>query len=62
MNDGRLQNFEVAIAMLRREVNIWDPIGLLDCGAPDDEYECIMGDLFSLLKAGATPDRIADYL
>ncbi len=47
---------------LRDTVNEWDPIGLIAMGAPQDEYECMVGPLMRMLEAGSGPEEIADYL
>jgi hypothetical protein len=41
----------------------WDPIGVMD--QPDwsrDEYDCLVGQLLTMLQSGATNDAIAAYL
>lgn len=47
---------------LRGAVNNWDPVGLLELGAPEDEYECLVGPLMHMLDNGSSPEEIADYL
>ncbi len=49
-------------AELRTLVNEWDPIGLIEAGAPVDEYECIVGPLLRQLEEGTTERQIAEYL
>ena len=47
---------------LRETVNNWDPVGLIELGAPEDEYECLVGQLMSLLELDTQPTGIADFL
>lgn len=47
---------------LRDAVNDWDPVGLIEIGAPEDEYECLVGPLMRMLEAGCSREEIADYL
>jgi hypothetical protein len=41
---------------------IWDPIGV--SGAPEarDEYQSYLPQVFALVRAGAAPGKIAEYL
>lgn len=32
-------------AELRALVNEWDPIGLIEAGAPEDEFDCLVGPI-----------------
>ena len=43
-------------------VNGWDPAGLLEAGAPRDEYDWILDPLLGLLSRGATTEEIAQFL
>ncbi len=43
-------------------VNGWDPIGLLEAGAPRDEYDCVIDKLLGLLSRKTTKEEIADFL
>jgi hypothetical protein len=43
-------------------MNVWDPIGVRDEPNAQDEYDCCLGSLFTLLTTGATDDQIAEYL
>jgi hypothetical protein len=47
---------------LRDLVNAWDPVGLIAAGAPEDEYECIVGPVLRLLERDAAHAAIVDYL
>ncbi len=41
---------------------LWDPIGVASIPGARDEYDAYLPQVFSLLKAGAGADEIADYL
>jgi hypothetical protein len=43
-------------------MNVWDPIGVKDEPNAQDEYDCCLGSLFTLLTTSATDDQIAEYL
>jgi len=43
-------------------MNVWDPIGVKDEPNAQDEYDCSLGSLFTLLTTNATDDQIAEYL
>ena len=49
-----------------RELNAliceWDPMGVIGSPAPRDEYECLVGPLFTLLQARANEVEIEGYL
>jgi hypothetical protein len=47
---------------LRLLVNEWDPVGLIDLGAPGDEYDCLLGPVLTALVAGPSVDEIANVL
>lgn len=47
---------------LRDAVNDWDPIGLIELGAPKDEYECLVGPLMRMLENENSPTEIGNYL
>lgn len=53
LSDRRLMS-EV-LTRLRR----WDPVGLEAMGAPEDEYECLVGPITSALRRGATASDLA---
>ncbi|MBW4461545.1 MAG: hypothetical protein KME47_15100 [Nodosilinea sp. WJT8-NPBG4] len=40
---------------------LWDPIGVAGMPGARDEYDAYLPQVFSLLKAGARADEIADY-
>lgn len=43
-------------------VNGWDPVGLLESGAPRDKYDYLVDDLLGLLSSNATHDEIVSFL
>jgi len=54
---------------VRRVLNdVWDPIGVFHRDLPDgltwpeDEYDCCVGPIVSMLTTGATDDEINEYL
>ena len=50
-----------AIERVLREV--WDPIGILDLGGPEDEYDGYAGPIYSMLfSKGASADALASHL
>ena len=40
----------------------WDPIGVRDEPAAQDEYDAYVGGVYRLLASGATAEEIADHL
>ena len=49
-------------AELRDLINEWDPIGLIDEGAPEDEYDCLVGPVLRHLEARTPVHEIAAFL
>jgi len=49
-------------AELRALVNKWDPIGLIEAGAPEDEYECIVGPLMRMLEDRSSQAAMSSFL
>lgn len=43
-------------------LQVWDPIGVKDEPNAQDEYDCCIGPLFSLLTQHKTDDAIIKYL
>ncbi|MFD0675256.1 hypothetical protein [Cohnella sp. GCM10027633] len=43
-------------------VNQWDPIGLIDGGAPKDEYDCISVQLIEFLIQGKKNNEIYEFI
>jgi hypothetical protein len=47
---------------LRQLLNDWDPIGVRDISAHDDEYDCLLGPLMTMLAAGGDVPEVTAYL
>lgn len=47
--------------MLTKLVNEWDPIGLIEIGAPEDEYDCIVPQILTFLRKGMRYDDLLDF-
>ena len=47
---------------LRDLVNAWDPVGLIADGAPEDEYDCVVGPTLRRLESRESSQAIADFL
>ena len=47
---------------LRRMLNEWDFIGVMEFYAGDDEYDCLLGPLLAKLADGANADDVARFL
>jgi hypothetical protein len=43
-------------------LDVWDPIGIKDEPNAQDEYDSYLGEIFTLLSAGATGEQLADRL
>jgi len=43
-------------------MDVWDPIGVRDMGAPRDEYDAYIAAVYGLLTGGASDDEIAAEL
>jgi hypothetical protein len=43
-------------------LNVWDPAGLLQAGAPRNEYDSIVDELLGLLSRRAGKEEIAAFL
>lgn len=50
------------VLALRALLNSWDPIGVIEHGAPLDEYDCMIAPMLDRLEAGADADEIARFL
>lgn len=44
--------------LVKNLINKFDPCGLIQAGAPDDEYDCLTTELISLVFKGTTIERI----
>lgn len=48
---------------LRHLLNKWDPIGVApELGGPDDEYDCMLGPLLTLLSGGGNEGEVGSFL
>ncbi len=47
---------------LAEMVNAWDPAGLVQHGAPVDEYDSVVDDVLRALGRGDSPTALARYL
>ncbi len=47
---------------VRTLVNDWDPVGLIECGAPEDEYDGLVARLLSLLYRTTTVEELTCFL
>jgi hypothetical protein len=52
------RDFRCAEKELRALLNDWDPIP----GSPDDEYDCLIPQLYAQLRSGASSDEIEVFL
>jgi hypothetical protein len=43
-------------------IKIWDPIGVSDVEAAQDEYDSYIGGIYSLLEKGADAKTLEDHL
>jgi hypothetical protein len=54
-----LPKLEAIKKLLLRE---WDPIGIVEMGGPDDEYDEYAFRIFAMLNEGSSAEAIASYL
>lgn len=47
---------------LNQMVNEWDPLGLIEDGAPEDEYDCLVQKIYSLLQKESSPKAIEELI
>ncbi len=50
------------VTAVRAILNDWDPIGVIEHGAPQDEYDCLIAPILDRLADGADPSTIAALL
>jgi hypothetical protein len=50
------------IREIRVRIWAWDPIGLAGLGAPEDEYDCLVGPVTGALREGLQADVLAGRL
>lgn len=51
-----------APSAVRDVLNAWDPIGVIEHGAPADEYDCLIAPILQRLDGGADATGIAAFL
>ncbi|MDI4645811.1 hypothetical protein [Cohnella hashimotonis] len=56
------KQYDALYMQLEPIVNEWDPIGLINGGAPKDEYDCITVQLISLLQQGRDQKDIFEFI
>jgi hypothetical protein len=54
--------FDIDYNNLTELVNDWDPVGLIGCGAPIDEYNCLTGQILSALYKGAEVNELTSLV
>ncbi len=47
---------------LEKIVNEWDPVGLINGGAPEDEYDCLTTQILFLLHEGKDTGEIQTFI
>src|SRR5258706_5090574 len=56
----------IATSEFIREIRVriwpWDPIGLAGVGAPEDEYDCLVGPVTGALREGLQADVLVSRL
>lgn len=50
------------VTALRELLNAWDPIGVIEHGAPYDEYDCLIAPILDQLERSAEPPELAAFL
>ena len=50
------------IREIRVRIWAWDPIGLAGLGAPEDEYDCLVGPVTGALREGLLADAVVSRL
>jgi hypothetical protein len=50
------------IREVRARIWTWDPIGLAEMGAPEDEYDCLVGPVTGALREHLSADDMADRM
>lgn len=58
----RKKEFKDVFKLVQKKVNLWDPLGFIAGGAPNDEYNCITIHLISLLKQGKSQEEIYEFI
>ncbi len=55
-------NYKSNFLELTKIINEWDPIGLISCSAPEDEYSCVTEKILSILYKGGETEEIKTYI
>lgn len=50
------------IREVRARIWAWDPVGLAEMGAPEDEYDCLVGPVTGALREGLSAEDMAARL
>jgi hypothetical protein len=61
-SERKRRAFNALIPDVRARISAWDPAGLTEVGAPDDEYDCLVGPVAAGLREGLSADALADQL
>jgi hypothetical protein len=61
-NRIQLLSWESDFKRLTELVNKWDPIGLIRCGAPYDEYDCLVSQILSKLYRTISVPELEEFL
>jgi hypothetical protein len=60
--DAMDRRYQVLVAAIERAINEADPIGLLEAGAPADEYGAEIGTILPRIASAQRPDDVTDVL
>jgi len=58
----KYESRRIRVDIRRVLMQVWDPIGVKDEPNAQDEYDGYLGNVHELLVAGASDQRIAEYL
>ena len=47
---------------LRKLITAWDPVGLMACGCPEDEYDCLETEVLKRLRRGEGRKKLVEFL
>ena len=62
MDKDLKQKYQVDIDIVKRLVNAFDPCGLINVGAPDDEYDGLTQQILSRIYSVTPRQEIRDYV
>ena len=54
--------YQLDMDVVRSLVNKFDPCGLINAGAPSDEYDCMNGGVLRMVYDGKPRQEIKDYM